>query len=100
MVSLGCPKPVRDRYKEDGSWKRYTEGFLQYLKGQAEAVGELAERVAKSNCVLLCLEADYRLCHRSFVADAVHHHSGAAVRHISATGAKTARLARSLLEPA
>lgn len=100
MMSLGCPKPVRDRYKKDGSWKRYTEGFLKYLNGQAEAVSELAERAAETNCVLLCFEADYRFCHRSFVADAVHHHSGAAVRHISATGAKTERLARSLLESA
>lgn len=27
MVALGCPKPIRDRYREDGNWKRYTEGF-------------------------------------------------------------------------
>ncbi|HEY0721842.1 MAG TPA: DUF488 domain-containing protein, partial [Gammaproteobacteria bacterium] len=26
---LGCPKPVRDRYREDGHWKRYAEGFLK-----------------------------------------------------------------------
>lgn len=98
MVSLGCPKSVRNRYKKDGSWEIYTQGFLRHLNDQTEAVDELAERVAESNCVLLCFEADYRLCHRSFVADAVHYHSGAAVRHISVTGAKTARLARSILE--
>ncbi|MHB1272309.1 MAG: DUF488 domain-containing protein [Rhodanobacter sp.] len=100
MVSLGCPKPVRDRYKKDGSWKRYTDGFLQHLEGQAGAVEELANRVAESTCVLLCFEADYRLCHRSFVADAVHHRSGATVRHISSGNAKTAHPARSRLEPA
>jgi uncharacterized protein (DUF488 family) len=100
MVSLGCPKLVRDRYKKDGCWKRYTEGFLKYLSDQTQAVSELADRAAEKNCVLLCFEADYRVCHRSFVADAVHRHSGASVRHISTTGAKTVRPAHSLLEPA
>lgn len=27
MDSLGCPKRVRDRYRADCNWKRYTEGF-------------------------------------------------------------------------
>lgn len=100
MVSLGCPRSVRNRYKEDGSWTRYTEGFLRHLNGQAEAVVELAERASESNCALLCFEADYRFCHRTFVANAVHDQSGAVVQHISAKGAKTAHLARSVLEPA
>ncbi len=100
MGILGCPKPVRDGYERDGSWNCYTEGFLNYLNSQSEAVSELAQRAAETHCVLLCFEADYRFCHRSFVADAVHQHSRAAVRHISATGAKTERLARSLPESA
>ncbi len=58
MVNLGCPKVVRDRYREDGNWKRYTEGFLKHLKTQDEAIAELAALANSSNCALLCYEAD------------------------------------------
>ncbi|MGO4702010.1 DUF488 domain-containing protein [Dyella sp. 2RAB6] len=95
MVALGCPRPVRDRYKHDGDWGHYTKGFLRYLDSQDEAIDELAGRATASNCALLCFEADYRFCHRSFVADAVQARSGATVRHITKAAAKTTRPARS-----
>ena len=91
MVDLGCPKQVRDRYREDGNWKRYTDGFLKHLKKQEAAIVDLSELVGSSNCVLLCYEADFNFCHRSMVADAVRAHYGAEVEHISIAGAKTAK---------
>lgn len=90
MVNLGCPKPVRDHYRETGDWKQYTVGFLKHLKRQAEAVAELSELVGSSSCALLCYEADFNFCHRSMVARAVHAHCGASVQHIQAAGARTA----------
>jgi uncharacterized protein (DUF488 family) len=84
MVDLGCPKPVRNRYREDGDWQRYTDGFLRYLKTQDAAVVELAELAASANCALMCFEADSNFCHRSFVADAVKEYSGVSVTHIHA----------------
>jgi uncharacterized protein (DUF488 family) len=90
MVELGCPKPVRDRYREDGNWKRYTEGFLKYLKGQEATIAGLSELVRSSNCALLCFEADYNFCHRSMVANAVRDYCGAGVQHIRAAPARTA----------
>lgn len=90
MVDLGCPKPVRDRYREDGSWKHYTEGFLEHLKTQEVAIAELSDLVSSSNCALLCYEADFNLCHRSMVANAVRDYCGAGVEHIKAADAKTA----------
>ncbi len=90
MVALGCPKVVRDRYREDGNWKRYTDGFLKHLKLQQTAVVELSELAALSNCALLCYEADFNFCHRSMVANAVRDSSGADVEHITAMVAKTA----------
>lgn len=92
MVDLGCPKLVRDRYREDGNWKRYTEGFLKYLKTQDDAIAELSALAATSNCALLCYEADSNFCHRSMVANAVKDYCGARVTHIKAS-AKTAKLA-------
>lgn len=86
MADLGCPKPVRQRYKQDGSWKHYTEGFLRYLSGQTAALERLANLTRQASCALVCFEADYRHCHRSFVADALTEQVGAAVRHINARG--------------
>ncbi|QBH04054.1 DUF488 domain-containing protein [Xanthomonas oryzae] len=85
MVGLGCPWPVRGGYREDGDWKRYTTGFLKYLKTQKDAIAELAELAElaeSSTCALLCYESDFNFCHRSMVADAVNKHCGADVEHI------------------
>lgn len=90
MVDLGCPKPVRDRYREDGNWKRYTDGFLKHLKTQEAAIAELSELAGSSSCALLCYEADFNLCHRSMVANAVRDRCGADVEHIKAADARTA----------
>ena len=88
MVDLGCPKQVRDRYREDGNWKRYTEGFLKYLANQDDAVAELAALAATTNCALLCYEADHNFCHRSMVADAVKQQFRARVQHLQASDLK------------
>ena len=94
MVELGCPKPVRDRYREDGNWKRYTEGFSKYLKTQAAAIAELSELAGSSNCALLCYEADFNFCHRSLVAQAAANADSAEIIHLTATAAVVARTLR------
>lgn len=90
MPALGCPKPVRDRYKHDGNWNYYTVGFTQYLATQQDAIAELAAMAAVDNCALLCYEADPNFCHRSMVAQAVKKYCGAQIHHIKKTAdAKT-----------
>ena len=93
MVDLGCPKTVRDRYREDGNWKRYTEGFMKHLKTQDDAIAELSALAATSNCALLCYEADSNFCHRSMVASAVKDYCGARVTHIKASAKKASPVA-------
>jgi uncharacterized protein (DUF488 family) len=95
MVELGCPRLVRYAYREDNDWKRYTAGFLKYLKTQRNAVAALAELAETSTCALLCYEADFKFCHRSMVADAVNKLSGADIEHITvkATASAARRLA-------
>jgi len=90
MVDLGCPKPVRNRYREDGNWKHYTDGFLKHLKTQKSAIAGLSNLVNSSNCALLCYEADFNFCHRSMVANAVQKHCGADIEHISVADVRTA----------
>jgi len=97
MVELGCPKSVRDGYREDGNWKRYTAGFLKHLKTQKDAITDLAELVESSTCALLCYEADFNFCHRSMVADAVSKECGVGVQHIAV---RAATVAGRQLEPA
>ncbi|SED41256.1 Protein of unknown function, DUF488 [Rhizobiales bacterium GAS191] len=70
LPELGCPKPVRDRYKHDRDWAAYTRGFLAHLKGQTEALTELARIAEHSSSCLVCFEADFNRCHRSYVARA------------------------------
>ena len=96
MVELGCPKPVRDGYRADGDWRRYTEGFLKHLKKQEDAIAELSQLAASSNCVLLCYEADFNYCHRSMVAEALRKHCGANIEHIATANVKAARPVRRL----
>ena len=93
LPDLGCPKPIRSRYRTDGNWKRYTEGFLKYLNTQDEALADLASMAAISNCALLCFEADYNYCHRSMVADAVNQISGMRVSHIQGAEIRTVAFA-------
>lgn len=82
IPALGCPKPVRDRYRTDGDWKRYTKGFMKHLDGQASALEQVLVMTKSSNCALLCFEADFNLCHRSLVADALQKDFGSDVQHI------------------
>jgi uncharacterized protein (DUF488 family) len=84
LPHLGCPKPIRNRYREDRNWTRYQRDFLKYLGTQGEAIDSLAAMAGNSCCALLCFEADHNLCHRSMVADAVKQLSGVSVCHIHA----------------
>jgi uncharacterized protein (DUF488 family) len=70
VSKMGCPKGVRDRYKADGDWAAYTTGFHAHLAGQHEAVIEVAKIAMQDICCLVCFEADYNCCHRTFVARA------------------------------
>jgi uncharacterized protein (DUF488 family) len=93
MAALGCPKSVRDRYREDGNWKIYTEGFLKHLETQDSAIAELSLLASSSNCALLCYEADFNFCHRSMVANAVREFCDADIEHINVLKIKIASLA-------
>jgi uncharacterized protein (DUF488 family) len=83
MPVMGCPKPVRDRYRQDGNWSAYTRSFLAYLKGQAQSITALAQSAKASPSCLICFEADFERCHRTFVARAVAADAGLRVTHLT-----------------
>jgi hypothetical protein len=69
-VELGCPRGIRERYQRDRDWGRYEVAFREYLGGQGAAVGSVA-RLAKEKAVcLVCFEADFNRCHRTYVGEA------------------------------
>ena len=78
--ALGCPKPIRDRYRIDGDWNRYSRAFTAYLESQTEALHEVAKMIALERCSLMCFEADYTRCHPSLVVQRL----GGPVLHITA----------------
>ena len=84
--ALGCPKPIRDAYKEDGDWDRYTRAFMKHLHLQQQAIEELAITVAAQPTALLCYEADFNRCHRTYVARAVAALTQSPICHITAAG--------------
>jgi uncharacterized protein (DUF488 family) len=82
-AKMGCPKPVRDRYKADRDWAAYTNGFLNYMAEQSEAVACVAAIAKGSRSCLICFEADFSFCHRTFVARAAAPIIGARVSHLT-----------------
>lgn len=87
VPALGCPKPIRHRYRDDNDWSHYAKAFSSYLRQQTEAVAALAKSAWKTKECLVCFEADYAVCHRSIVARAVVACGGPAVVHLTATAA-------------
>lgn len=82
-VNLGCPKQVRDRYRADGDWAVYTRGFLAHLAANAEAIAAAAALTESSSTCLLCFEADYKTCHRMYVARSISALNGASIVHLT-----------------
>jgi uncharacterized protein (DUF488 family) len=86
VPALGCPRPIRDRYKADGDWPAYVKAFSAYLAGQTEAVAELARIAKKTSACLVCFEANFNRCHRSIVARATARAGGPRVIHLTIKG--------------
>lgn len=82
--TLGCPKAIRDAYKISGDWDQYTTAFMAYLRTQDASIRELAKISRATNACLVCFEADFNFCHRTFVARAAHQHGASTVAHITA----------------
>jgi uncharacterized protein (DUF488 family) len=81
---LGCPKRIRQQYQADGDWGAYTKAFLAYLKTQADPVRELVKVVSATTACLVCFEADFSMCHRTYVARQAHLLGAPSVVHLTA----------------
>ncbi|MGA6105464.1 DUF488 family protein [Pseudomonas solani] len=75
--ALGCPKPVRKRYKEDGDWTAYERGFNAYIDTQDARLHDLLAEVPSQRICMVCYEADARFCHRNLIAQRARSLNGA-----------------------
>lgn len=84
VPALGCPKPIRNQYKADANWHTYTKDFLKYIKTQDASLRELVKIAHATPACLVCFEADFSMCHRTFVARAARQLGGPVVTHLTA----------------
>lgn len=82
--TLGCPKDIRDRYREDSDWAAYTQAFLNHMAGQLATTRELVKLSKATVTCLVCFEADFSMCHRTYVARAAVKQGGLPVMHLTA----------------
>jgi uncharacterized protein (DUF488 family) len=82
--ALGCPKDIRDRYKADRDWSFYTQAFMAYVATQDATLRELVKLARATTACLVCFEADYTSCHRTYVARAARKLGGPSVMHLTA----------------
>jgi uncharacterized protein (DUF488 family) len=94
LSALGCPRPIRNRYKADGDWAAYAQAFTTYLSGQDAAIAEVVRIANGAPACLVCFEADFKLCHRSMVANAAAHAGGLPVVHLTARSERADVMAR------
>ncbi|WP_028238929.1 DUF488 domain-containing protein [Stutzerimonas azotifigens] len=67
---LGCPKPIRNRYKDDGDWTVYARDFRAYIRTRTDLLQSLVAEAAEQRICMVCYEADPNFCHRSLIAEA------------------------------
>ena len=84
--ALGCPKHIRDQHKLDGDWSAYTRQFMDHLEQQQPALEELRAVAVTQRTAVLCYEADFNFCHRTYVARAVAQRAGLRIWHITPDG--------------
>ncbi|MCO8312015.1 DUF488 domain-containing protein [Pseudomonas mandelii] len=76
---LGCPKPIRNRYKEDGDWCVYSRDFRTYIRTQDAVLDKLVSSTAGQRICMVCYEADPNFCHRSLIAEAAQELDGSLI---------------------
>ncbi|MCL7420858.1 MAG: DUF488 domain-containing protein [Methylobacter sp.] len=79
--SLGSPKDIRHRLRQDNDYTRYFSEFRNYLETQDLLLKTLANDSSES-IVLMCYERDSRICHRSVVAEKIGVLSGIRPVHL------------------
>lgn len=91
MKEFGCPKAVRDQYRLDSDWSKYTKNYNEHMKlNLQDSLVMLASLVKKESAALMCFEKDSDLCHRSLVTNSLENQFKIPVKHLKPTKALAA----------
>lgn len=76
LPSLGVPKHVRDRFHHDKNWNWFSAAYRDAIRARrvSHDLRAIAKQAQTTRCVLMCFEADHRVCHRSIVAQILQDH--------------------------
>jgi AbrB family looped-hinge helix DNA binding protein len=67
---LGTPKEIRHDLRDKAiSWQKFRELYIEYLNKHMDAVKRLEELAKSKPTVIMCYEKDWRICHRSIIAE-------------------------------
>ena len=99
LADLGCPRDVRHGYREDGDWSGYTRKYKAYLDTQEAPLAHLWDLMQDDRCCLMCFEADFNFCHRSFIAERMLTVADAPLRVMHLTGPMVGRVVGNKPEP-
>lgn len=83
MRSLGAPREVRHKLREDGNWENYCQQYNLILDECEDDLAELQKLAQQSKIVLLCFERDFSICHRSLITNRMQQNGMVSkVRHL------------------
>jgi len=68
LKTLGAPKEIRDRLRQNGSWYEYVRGYEKVLAERTNDIETLNNLAREYRICLLCFERNPEECHRSLVA--------------------------------
>ena len=66
------------------NWQTYTRDFLKHIQTQDAPLCELVNIAQATPACLVCFEADYSTCQRTYVARAARQLGGPTVMHLTA----------------
>ena len=67
---LGTPKEIRHNLKDKViSWQKFKELYMVYLDKHIDTVKRLEELAKSKPTAIMCYEKDWRICHRSIIAE-------------------------------
>ncbi len=83
---LGIPPVLRQSLKTQADYETlFTKYEAEVLTDQAVAVEEVSQLVKTKPTVLVCMESDPHMCHRTRLANAVSEKSDLPVRHLESS---------------
>lgn len=71
LRELGCPRSLRNEYRQTGDFSKLASGYLDHLQASPESLQSLTDLVHSSSICLLCFEESASQCHRSLLAEEV-----------------------------